>query len=459
MPFGITEVAKNTLLTQQAAMQIIAHNVANAHTEGYVRQVPVMEPIPGPPLGTAQLGAGYGARMAAVKRLQHSFAAAQSDRQLALLGRERATRDMLGQVEAIFSELGGTGLVNNLAAFFSSFEQIGADPTNLAARQETVARAELVADIIAGRHQQLHDLRTVADEHLFDHVREANGLAHQIADLNRKIGEATVDPVINDLKSLRDTAMSRLSELTGAYYIEQPNNQVDVLIGGRRMVQVGEVIELRLQPDPANPGMHRVLLGDVADPEGLGGTLIGLMDARDGQIVEYIERLNLFAQTLADQLNAAHEAGFDLQGAAGLPFFVYSTNSPAGSLRVNPAIAADPALIAAATAPGAVGDGANASAIAQLRDVKMFDGGLFNPTEYFADLIGQMGSDGRAAAVLVSAREAVVESLRANYQALSGVNLDEEAVDLIRYQQVYNAAARLLSVSQAMMDALFAIGR
>lgn len=89
----------------------------------------------------------------------------------------------------------------------------------------------------------------------------------------------------------------------------------------------------------------------------------------------------------------------------------------------------------------------------------MFDGGLFNSTEYFADLIGQMGSDGRAAAALVSAREAVVESLRANYQALSGVNLDEEAVDLIRYQQVYNAAARLLSVSQAMMDALFAIGR
>ncbi len=457
MPQGILELAKNTLLAQQVAMQVVGHNVANAQTEGYVRQVPVMEPIPGATWGSAAYSVGQGAQVTQIRRLQNAFTAVQLDRQAALLGHDSAIADTLSQVEAIFTEFDESGIADALGEMFASFEQIGTDPANLAARQEAVVRAQLVADMISGRQDSLQQLRTEVDQRLSDAVREANRLAQQIADLNKQIGAAGDTAVVNDLKSLRETAMSRLAELTGAYCIEQSNGQIDVMIGGRRMVQGTEVIQLGLELDSANPGMHNVCLGSVADPDGLGGTLQGLLDVRDGQIVDYISRLDTFAQTLADAVNVQHRSGLDMYGTEGEDFFTYDPAGAASSLQVSAAIQADPKLIAAAGSVGAVGDGSNASEIAQLRDAKLFTGGLLNAGEYYADLIGQMGTDAKAATDAVAVRETIVAQLKADYQGRSGVSLDEEAADLLRYQQVYNAAARLLQVSQQMMDALFAI--
>lgn len=457
MPHRVLEMAKSTLLTQQAAIQVVGHNVANAQTDGYVRQVPVLEPIPGATKGPLGSTIGNGAKLGAVKRLQNSFLAVQQDRHMALLGYESARYDILHQVETIMTETGETGLSSAVNELFTSFEQIGSDPTGIAARQETVTRANLVADILSGRRQNLQDLRTQLDDQLTGDVREANRLAREIADYNRKIGEATTDAVKNDLKGLRESAMTRLSELTGAYSIEQSNDQIDVLIGGRRMVQLSEVVELQVQLDPKNPGMHTVALGSVAEPEGLDGKIMGHIDARDGEIVSYIQRLDTLAETLADEINAAHTAGFDLAGNPGEVFFEYDPAAAAASLEVREALAADPELIAAASEAGSPGDGSNASAIAQLRAEKIFSGGQQSISEFYAGLVGQIGTDTKAAAEMVEAREAVVDNLKANYEAVSGVNLDEEATNLLRYQQIYNAATRLINVSMEMMDSLFAI--
>ncbi len=457
MSHGVMELAKNTLLAQRAAMQVVGHNIANANTEGYVRQVVVMEPIPGAMRGAYGATIGHGARIVAVKRLQNVFVTAQIHRYAASLGRERATEDMLSQVEAIFAEFSESGITDNLNRMFSGFEQIGMNPTNLAARQETVVRAGIMADIIGSRYEDLNSLRVEINERLGNTVEEANVLAQRIADLNVKMGEASTDAIRNDLENMREGAMSRLSELTGAYFIERSDMQIDVLIGGRRIVQANEVTELRVELDPGNPGMQRVCLGAVAEPDGLGGALMGLVEVRDGQMVEYMARLDTFAETVAEAMNVIHGNGYDLNGDAGEDFFVYVAGAGASTLEVNANIVADPGLIAAAKDADAVGDGSNASEIAQLRDTKVF-AGTQNPTEYYADLIGQMGSDTRSSADMVLVRESVVRNLQANYEAISGVSLDEEAADLIRYQQVYNAAAQLMQTSIEMMDALFAIG-
>lgn len=457
IPNNVLELAKNTLLTQQAAIQVIGHNVSNAQTEGYVRQVPVLEPIPGATRGSIEATIGNGAIIGGIKRLQNSFLAVQKDQHMALLGQEKAHYDMLRQVETIMTEAGETGLADGINQLFTSFEQVGVDPTSIAARQEVITRAGLVADVLCGRQENLQDLRQQVNGQLADDVREANRLASDIATLNRKISEATTDAVRNDLKGLREAAMTELSRMTGAYAIQQENDQVDVLIGGRRIVQLNEVIQLELETDPANPGMQRVVLGSAANPEGLGGSIHGHIEARDGEIVTYMARLDTLAQTLADEVNALHSAGFDLRGDAGGNFFEYDPAGPASTLNVVSAVADDPQSIAASTDSSAPGDGSNAFVIGQLRAEKLFSSGDFNISEFYAGLIGQIGSDARAAAEMVEARESVVNNLSAHYESLSGVNLDEEATNLLRYQQVYNAATRLVNVSMEMMDALLAI--
>jgi flagellar hook-associated protein 1 FlgK len=457
VPYAIFEIAKNTLLAQQVAMQVVGHNIANAHTDGYVRQVPVMQALHGA-LGDGNLqSVGHGVAVGAVVRLQSAFANIQLTRQMALMGEAGVSEEMLTQVEAIFTEFTETGIMDNMSQMFTAFASIGTDPTSLAPRYEVVIRATLMADTIAGRQANLQSIRTEIDNRMAETVREANRLATQIAELNCKITEAANDTTVNDLKSSREAAMKSLAKLTGAYFIEQPSGQIDVMIGGDRMVQGAYVTELSLQIDPANPGMRKICLGTEKDPDGIGGELAGLRTVRDESIPAYMAKLDTFAQTLADAVNAIHATGFDLNGDAGGQFFIYDASCPALSLTVNPAIEADPQLVAASSWADAPGDGSVASQISYLRDTKIFLGGLLSPSEYYADLMGQLGSDAKAAADAFAAREAVVESLKVDYEARSGVSLDEEATELLRYQQVYNAAAHLMQISEEMMDALFAI--
>ena len=459
MPYAIFEIAKNTLLAQQVAMQVVGHNIANTHTDGYVRQVPVMQALPGA-LGDGNLqSVGHGATVGAVVRLQNAFANIQLNRQVALMGEAGVSEEMLAQVEAIFTEFTEIGIMDNMTRMFTAFSDIGTDPTSLAPRYEAVVRATLLADTVAGRQANLQSIRVEIDNRMAETVREANRLAHEIAELNCKVIEAANDTTINDLKSVRESAMKQLAKLTGAYFIEQPSGQIDVMIGGDRIVQSAYVTELSLKLDPANPGMRKVCLGTEEDPDGLGGELVGLQNVRDQAIPMYMAKLDVFAQTLADAVNAIHATGHDLYGNAGGDFFTYDPSCPALSLVVNLAIEADPQLIAASNSATAPGDGSIASAISHLRDTKIFAGGLFSPSEYYADLVAQLGSDTRAAADALAARTAVVESLRIDYEARSGVSLDEEATELLRYQQVYNAAAHLMRVSEDMMNALFAIAR
>lgn len=457
MSYAIFEIAKNTLLAQQVAMQVVGHNIANAQTDGYVRQVPVMEALHGA-LGDGNLqSVGHGVAIGAVIRLQNAFANIQLNRQMGLMGEASVSEEMLAQVEAIFTEFTETGIMDNMSQMFTAFADIGTDPTSLAPRYEVVVRATLMADTIAGRQGNLQTMRTEIDDRIAETVREANLLATQIADLNCKITEAANDTTVNDLQSARESAMKSLAKLTGAYFIEQPSGQIDVMIGGDRMVQGATVIELNLQLDPTNPGMRSIHLGSEENPDGLGGELAGLCSVRDTSIPAYMATLDTFATTLADAINAIHATGYDLNGDPGGTFFTYDVSGAALSLAVNTAIEADPQLVAASSSADAPGDGSVASQISQLRDSKIFLGGLLSPSEYYADLMGQLGSDTKAAADALAAREAVVESLQVDYEARSGVSLDEEATELLRYQQVYNSAAHLMKVSEEMMDALFAI--
>ena len=214
---------------------------------------------------------------------------------------------------------------------------------------------------------------------------------------------------MNDLKSAREAAMKSLAELTGAYFIEQPSGHMDVMIGGDRMVQGAYVTELSLQIDPANPGMRKICLGAEEDPDGIGGELAGLRTVRDQSIPAYMAKLDIFAQTLADAINAVHATGYDLNGDLGEDFFTYDASNPALSLTVNPAIEADPQLVAASSTVDAPGDGSICSEISHLRDTDL-PGGLLSASEYYADLMGQLGSDTSVAADAFAAREAVVES-------------------------------------------------
>ncbi|MCD6362146.1 MAG: flagellar hook-associated protein FlgK [Armatimonadetes bacterium] len=448
MSLRLLNIARTALFTHRTALEVIGQNTANVETPGYVRQRPVLEVIP---TGTGTGSAG-GVRVADIQRLTDELLSAQVRRQSGWLGQEQAMRATLEQVEHLFSDLTEGGLAARIEEMFDAWADLGLQPTSPAAREQVVQRADLVARTLTGRRQGLAELRAGIDRRLDTDVAHANALAHEIAAANQHIA-ATTDPAArNDLMSHRDLLVDQLADLCGAEVIREGNDTVDVVIGGLRMVQMDTVTELRLIPDPAQPGMHRIALGDVELGEELRGELGGRLLARDELLPAYMQRLDTLAQSLADEINAVHSAGFDAAGNPAGDFFEYDPARPGYSLQVRQAIQDDPALIGASESATLPADGTNALVIEDLRNSRPLDGGASTFAEYSADIVAQVGIDSSAARTRVDGRQALVDNLRASQSSRTQVSLDEEALELVRYQQAYNASARMLSVAVDMMD-------
>jgi flagellar hook-associated protein 1 FlgK len=276
-----------------------------------------------------------------------------------------------------------------------------------------------------------------------------------VAQINLEISSTGSVSGRNDLEIRRDGLIDELAELCGAETIDQENHVVDVLIGGRRIVEHTQVNELTLVPDPGQPGLHLVSLGGATPPEGLRGEIAGRLQVRDTAIPDYMAHLDTLAQTLADEVNALHSGGQDLSGNPGTDLFEYDATRPAASLDVRDAIIGDLSLIAAAQTSVIESDGTNALAINDLRNSRVLNGGSSTLSQFAAELISTVGLDAETAQRRLQSRELLVESLDEAYSNQAGVSLDEEALDLIRYQQAYTAASRLMNVALETMDAVF----
>jgi flagellar hook-associated protein 1 FlgK len=185
-----------------------------------------------------------------------------------------------------------------------------------------------------------------------------------------------------------------------------------------------------------------------------GGKLKGWFDVRDAAIPDYLARLDALAGELADGVNALHTAGFDLNGKAGQAFF---SGSSAADIGLNPAVAADPELIAAAaTAAGAPGDNAVAVAIADLKQASVMGGATASFDDAYRSLVTDVGNQVRSATDFAEHQRVMLTSLDNYRESISGVSLEEEMLNLIKFQHAFDAAAKLVTtvdeMIQTMMD-------
>jgi flagellar hook-associated protein 1 FlgK len=172
-----------------------------------------------------------------------------------------------------------------------------------------------------------------------------------------------------------------------------------------------------------------------------GGRLKAYIEARDVTLAGYQAAHNAFAKQIADQVNAAHQSGVDQSGAPGLALFTYTAGAEAGTLAINSAVGTDPAKVVVAATAGAPGDTSIAALIASLRTSSTFGTGTQTPTDAYASFIGGIGSDARQASDMQGNQDLVLNQLDNRRSSISGVSLDEEATDVIRFQQAYQASA------------------
>lgn len=466
--FGL-EIGRRGLQAQQRALDVTGHNVANANTPGFTRQEAVLTtttPFPVPalnrPWGAAQVGTGV--EISEIRRLRDQFLDLQVRHENKTLGYWEARRDALRKVEVILNEPSDTGLRAVFEQFWQALEELSKNPESLAARSVVRQRGMALAETFNHMDRQLRELQEDLNSAVEVKVKEINSLGSQIAALNQQILKIEVTGArANDLRDRRDVLLDQLAKLVNFQAHEDNRGLVNINIGGRPLVQGEELYGLKTESDPNNDGFLKVLWEADGQPVQIeAGTLRGLIemrgyvenDTKKGFVREMREKLDALATTLIDKFNEIHKGGYGLDGTTGNDFF--SGNS-AATIEV---VITDLNKIAAAATwddDGEPGDGSNALALAQLKhQLTMILPGNTKPTATFEDYlrsaVGQLGVAAQEANRMVENQELLVSQLENNRQAVSGVSLDEEMVNMIRFQHAYNAAARVITTMDEMLD-------
>jgi flagellar hook-associated protein 1 FlgK len=182
----------------------------------------------------------------------------------------------------------------------------------------------------------------------------------------------------------------------------------------------------------------------------LNGQLKGVMDARDRIIPSYLDRLDQLAQTLVEEVNAVHRTGYGADGSTGRNFFV-SGGITAASIRVDPDIAVDATRIASSVA-GEEGDFRIAKAIAEIQNATILNSNTTTINEFYMNMVATLGIETSEATSMVKNYEVLINQTENNRLAVQGVSLDEEMTNMVRFQQAYDAAARVITAMDEALD-------
>ncbi len=465
--FDTLTIARSGVLTQQDRLSVISNNIANVDTPGYHRQRAVLgtNPPNDPNLYTSRLyELGTGVRMLDVSRAYNDMRESVYLGQNSSAAMHQQVADALPDLQALLQSSEDGSLGTTLQNFWSAWQDVANNPDNLTMRNVLLEQAGTLTEQFNVLAQRFSDYRAaIADDSsgaitgvAVDTVNDINDLATRIQDLNIRIGNAAGSGTsVNDMLDRRDQL---IRELSGKANITVTADKT-ISIDGQVLVSGDGVTLNTLEVSGANP--IALTLGGVG-VNVTGGTLGGWIQVAN--ITDTLRTdLDGLANELISQINSIHTAGYDLDGNAGVEFF---TGVGADGIQVNPALynpvnpmLNEPRLIAAATtlhAPGEpnAGDGSNALAIADLSTTKLAALGNQTFNNYYTEMVSTLGAALSSETAFAEDGQAILDSLDNSIQGETGVNLDEEMIEMISAQRAYEAAARLVTTIDDMLDVL-----
>jgi flagellar hook-associated protein 1 len=450
------DTVQQALAAQQFAMSITQRNVANANDPSYARQEAVFTPV-----GVEMNSGVSGVQIEASRNrfLDYSIC-----KDLQSLGEHNVAYDALQQVDSIMGGNDGASLQQAFSDFFNSFSSLTSAPEDLVLRQKVLSTANNLAGEFKRIYGAVQQVQTSEDQNITYTVNDINAITAKIADLNTKIPVAQQSHSESEftLRDNRQQLLEQLSSLTDISYYEAESGAVTVTTrDGAALVLNDKSHALELIRPAGATYQHVQLDGTDITSSLKSGQLGSLINVRDNVISGYLGTLDDMAATVIDRVNAVHAGGDDLDGSAGLDFFTPFTAIIAGSnfgAAMNMSVAiTDPRTIAAAGTGAGVGDNANAKKLAGIADESLFSSLSETIGEHYAKLIYQVGSDEKTAEEAKTTQNNLLEQLKNQRDTTFGVNMDEEAVNLVKYQKAYQASSRYANVLNALSDEVLQI--
>ncbi|WP_129339086.1 flagellar hook-associated protein FlgK [Cellulomonas endophytica] len=462
--------ALSSLNAHRQALDVTSQNVANANTVGYTRQRATMVASPtavNPSMFQSASGVGDGVRVTGVERLADAFLDAQVRSASSSASYQGVRSTAYTTLEASLGEPSKTSLSSQMSQMWSAFEDLANNPHQASARTAVLSTAAAVTDKVGALYSSVRDQWTQARDQAVSLVDQVNAKAQGIADLNGRILATTnVGGNANELVDQRERAITELAGLTGATSQTRANGTVDVLVGGNPLVEGSRTNALVVTGAPAfadAAGGAPVTVSWAHRPGSVvalsGGSLAGQLSVlapadaagTGGVLAEAAARLDTVATELADQVNTLHQGGYTAAGATGTDFFRLEAGLPAAlGLRV---AVPDGDGIAASGVDGAAYDGGVADAIHTLSSAAR------GPQALWAAGVVDTGNRSASATARATVAEAARAQAESQQTSAAAVDTDEETVNLMAYQRGYQAAARVLSTIDSVLETLMNMAR
>jgi len=451
----------------QVAIDVVSHNVANAATDGYSRQRADL--IAASPLRTPQYNIGRGVEVADITRARDSLLDITYRDETSGASYSQRRGMLLGQVEALHGDLDSPGLSTALDQFWTSWSDLAADPSSPAARALVLQAGQELVSHFNRLSNGLDQISATADQRLRYDVDQANALSARIASLNQRIVAAEAGGLTaGDLRDARDLAVDQLSKLASVQVVERSNGSIGVSLRGINVVDGNNATRLVVNTAGATWGVRTESGTAVTNVGGSIGATIDVLNADIGQVRSGLDAI---AQQLAIAVNTVHQTGMNAAGQTGILFFDDfgdPTTITARNLTLSADVLADSNAIAAgtpATDPVSgnpvYGAGRNdvAIALSQLREAPQAALGNESIGGSYASSIARIGVAVHAANDNESVHVALAGQADIARSSVSGVNIDEEMVNLIRFQNAYSAAARLVTTADEMLQTILDMKR
>ncbi|WP_295635648.1 flagellar hook-associated protein FlgK [Novosphingobium sp.] len=441
MASDLIAIASSGARAARAALDVSAQNIANAATPGYVRRSIDLSEVAGTRNSTTQSDVSLaGVRIAGITRNADAFR--QSDVRRTGSDTARADTELSGLTQ-IESSVENSGIYDALTGFESALQQLGPDPTNASLRSAVIEQGRTLA---GGFRIAAQELVSVGKGLQFDAqagVSQVNDIATQLALTNARIvavGAGTSDQTA--LADQRDQLLDKLSKLGDVTTTFAANGTVQVQLGGSSGPNLVAGVTASTLTAATNPNGTLAYAIGVAPVSFSGGSLAGANLALT-KLDTVSKSLDTIAASIISTVNTAQSSGVALDGTAGQPLFT-GTN----------ALTFDIAAVtgsAIATAPaGAGAQSRNAGNLTALKTALT----AADPSGQTNALLFDVSATVASNTTTRDALKTISDNAKTALAAQSGVNLDDEAVNLVRYQQAFQASGKVIQVAQTLFETL-----
>jgi len=477
---SILNIMREAMMVQQKAMQVTSHNIANADTPGYTRQRVVFES--NPVLFNNRLKLGLGVKVAEVVQAFDRFTTQSIQQRTSALSEFESKKSVLDFLQAVLNEGDGSGLTQSLEEFWNAWGDLSNNPGGLLERTILLKKATTLSQRFRFLYNQLIQMKNEMSGNLNIGLQELNTLTEEVASLNGKIVAAEAGGTrANDLRDQRNTLIEKISQFTDIQTLEMENGSVTVITASGMALVDGVQSFSLLQ---AGEEIHwNEIATDIRDRLS-GGKIGAWLDLRDEILPQYMANLDELAGTLIYQVNQLHFNGYALDGSTGKTFFIpnpgddyvagipaISFSGAAGAIALSSDVEGIPQNIAASSAAGGSGNNENALAILGLQDrivdirKWIYERGSAPSSQvhsltlddYYTILVGDMGLLAEEIDQGRDFEASLINQLNEVRDSISGVNLDEEMVNLMKYQHAFEAASKVIATCDAMMRELMEI--